>query len=127
MVAVARVRHRGRASLWLALVSGPLAWLLDEGICLVITANVCSGPLHVVPTWLVVPVFGGVGLLALAAIAIGTLTARGWMDDRRADARPAIAVERAQFLAHAAVLLGSLSAFGVLLRMMSAFASPACS
>ena len=121
------MRARGMASLWLALVSGPLAWLLDEGICLVVTANVCSGPLHVVPVEMMVPVFSGIGVVALAGIASGMMTARGWMHEMRAGAHPAIAVERARFLAQAAVLLGGLTAFGVLLRFISALASPVCS
>ncbi len=113
-------------TLWLTLLAGPIAWVADEGIALVIEANVCSGPVHAAPgiarVTLVV-----VALAALAAIALAALTAvRSLRSLDSGDHAVSIRLERSRFLTIAALLLAGVAAFGVTLRLIAALAGIVC-
>lgn len=112
--------------LWGALLAGPIAWLLDEGVALLIEATVCSGAHPVAPVARMALV--AVGITALACIAAGALVAtrsRGVPDGTNGET--SIRVERSRFLAMAALLLAAVSGFGVLLRLVTALAGAVCS
>lgn len=126
MVMVARERAVSSIALWGALLSGPVAWLLDEGIALLIEATTCSGA-H--PAAVSVRVgLVAVGFAALACIGGGALVATRLLQAMNGgEAQASIRLERSRFLAMAALLLGGVSAFGVLLRLVTAFMGEVCS
>lgn len=113
-------------TLWFTLLTGPVAWVADEGIALVIEANVCSGPVHAAPgiarVTLVI-----VALAALVGVALAALTA---MRSLRAmdseDHAVSTRLERSRFLMIAALLLAGVAAFGVTLRLIAALAGIVC-
>lgn len=127
MVARAGVDLRATRSLWLALIAGPAAWLIDESIGLLVEANACSGPIHRPPTALVHATHALSAVVALVAIALGVLSARRWLRDTEpVDEPTATALDRTRFLAHAALILAALGAFGIVLRLISSLTAPVC-
>lgn len=114
-------------SLWFAVLAGPLAWLVDESVGLLVEVNVCSGPLHQPPVTLVHAVQAITSLVALGVIALGVATARRWLRETDAGGEPvAVSVDRMRFLAHAGLLLATLGAFGIVLRLISSLTAPVC-
>ena len=109
---------------WLVVLAGPLAWVIDEGIALVIEADVCSAGARRAP-----PITEPV-LIALAVVALGAmmLAARSALRMRRSNERAPTSThaENAEFLALAGLLLAGISAFGVLMRLVATFASGPC-
>lgn len=111
---------------WFALLAGPIAWVLDEGIALVIEANTCVGGAHSAPALARVALIV-TGLLALCLIGAGAAAAmRAHRSMDSGDRPAAIRVERSRFLAAAAFLLAGVSAFGVLLRLIAALSGGVC-
>jgi hypothetical protein len=120
-------RPRTPRALWFALLAGPVAWLTDESIALLVDANACSGTLHATPGALVRVGLAILGMVSLAAIAAGMIWAARMLSDPRrlGSIAPAVA-ERIRFLAICALLLGALGAFGVLLRLATSLSAPVC-
>ena len=109
---------------WLVVLAGPLAWVTDEGIALVIEADVCSANVRHAPAAAQL-ILVGVAVVALAAILLGAASAlrtRRLLDGATAS----VQTERAGFLALAALLLAGVSAFGVLLRLIASLAGGVC-
>lgn len=113
-------------ALLIGLLAGPVVWLFDESIALVVNANACSGPAHSTSA-LTRPTLAGLAMIALLCIAAGTMplwqVANG--HDDTSGCSP-IQVERRRFLAMVGLLLGCVTGFGVLLRLVSAIVSPVC-
>lgn len=127
MVAHAGTRLPATRSLWFAVLAGPLAWLVDESIGLLVEANVCSGPLHQPPVMLVHATQAITSLIALGVVALGVVTARRWLRELEPGGDPvAVAVDRTRFLAHAGLLLATLGTFGIVLRLISSLTAPVC-
>lgn len=127
MVARAGTSLPATRSLWFAVLAGPLAWVLDESIGLLVEANVCSGPLHQPPAMLVHATQAITSLIALGVVGLGVLTARRWLREMESSGEPvAVAVDRTRFLAHAGLLLATLGAFGIVLRLISSLTAPVC-
>ncbi|CAN5882618.1 hypothetical protein BH11GEM1_BH11GEM1_22830 [soil metagenome] len=111
---------------WLTLLAGPIAWMADEGIALVIEANVCSGPVHATPGVARVALVV-VALAALAGIALAALTAtRALRAMDSGDHADSVRLERSRFLTIAALLLAGVAAFGVALRLVAVLAGVVC-
>ena len=109
---------------WLVVLAGPLAWMIDEGIALVIEADVCSANVRHAPA-AAQTILIGLAVAALAAIMLGAASAlrtRRLLDV----ATTSVQTERAGFLALAALLLAGVSAFGVLLRLIASLAGGVC-
>lgn len=112
-------------ALWIAVLAGPLAWVFDEGVALVIEARACAGPLRVVAP--LVPVtLSIVAIMALVVVAGGVLSARRslrTLDGGAVDARSA---ERMRFVIRAGILLAALGAYGIVLRLLTSLVNPGC-
>ena len=109
---------------WLVVLAGPLAWAIDEGVALVIEADVCSANLRHAPAAAQL-ILVGVAVVALAAILLGAASAlrtRRLLDGATAS----VETERTGFLAVAALLLAGISAFGVVLRLIASLAGGVC-
>jgi hypothetical protein len=127
MVAHAGTSLPATRSLWFAVLAGPLAWVMDESIGLLVEVNVCSGPIHQPPVALVHATQAITSLVALGVVALGVIAARRWLRDMEARGEPvAVAVDRTRFLAHAGLLLAALGTFGIVLRLISSLTSPVC-
>jgi len=109
---------------WLIVLAGPLAWIADESIALVIDAGVCSASTGRAPA------AAQVLLIAVAVVALGVtiLGASSALRLHRSigDEATSIRAERTRFLAIAGVLLAGVSGYGVLLRLLAALAGGVC-
>jgi hypothetical protein len=110
-------------ALWFAVLAGPVAWLLDESIALIIAANACSGPVHS-PSAVVRPVLAMVAVAALLCNGLGAVTARRIL--RAFRERTERADLRIRFLAIGALMLCGVTAFGIVLRLLAALMRPDC-
>lgn len=112
-------------ALWIAAVAGPLAWVFDEGVALVIEAHACAGPLRAASA--LVPVtLSVVALLALCVDAVGILAARRSLRVLEQTAADARSSERMRFVARAGILLAGLAAYGIVLRLVTPLVTPGC-
>ncbi len=112
-------------ALWIAVLAGPLAWVLDEGVALVIAARACAGPLRAAAP-LVPLLLSIVAVTALIAVGGGVLSARRSLrslDGAAADARSA---DRMRFVIRAGILLAALAAYGIVLRLLTSLVNPGC-
>ena len=108
---------------WLVMLAGPLAWAIDEAIALVIEADVCSATTSRVPG-ATQAVLIAIALAALCAIAFGAASA---LRTRRSlDNATSARAERTRFIVLAALLLGGVSAFGVVLRLVASLVGGVC-
>jgi hypothetical protein len=109
---------------WLAVLAGPLAWALDEGIALVIDADVCATNARHVPA-LTQVILIALAVLALAVMLAGATSA--WRMYRSVDeGAGSIRAERTRFMALGALLLATVSAYGVGLRLLASLAGGLC-
>lgn len=111
--------------LWFVVLGGPLAWLLDESIALVIAARVCGSAAGGTPGYARV-VLVIVALTALAVV-VAALT-RGWRWLRSTRDRGAASRRegRIRFMVVAGLLISGLALFGVALRLVASLASSIC-
>ena len=109
---------------WLAVLAGPLAWALDEGIALVIDADVCATNARHVPAATQVALIA-LAVAALAIIVVGALSALRMYRSIDEDAS-SIRAERTRFMAMGALLLAGVSGYGVILRLLAALAGGLC-
>jgi hypothetical protein len=123
MVVVGAVPVVSPRALWFAVLGGPIAWLLDESIALVITASVCAGPMHSSST-IIRPALVLVAVGALLCDGIAAITARGIL--RASRERTDRAGQRVTFLAMGALMLCGVTAFGIVLRLVAALMRPGC-
>ncbi len=112
-------------ALWIAVLAGPLAWTLDEGIALVIEARACAGPLRatapLVPVTLVI-----VAIIALIVVAGGVLSARRSLRSVDGGAAETRSADRMRFVIRAGILLAALAAYGIVLRLVTSLVNPGC-
>lgn len=124
MVMDAAPRLVAPRAMWLALLAGPVAWILDEGISLLIEADVCSRAAAPGATAVRLALIV-VGVVALGVMGIGVRSAMKSLRFLESGQR-AVAVERLRFLAIATLLLAAVCAFGVTLRVVAAVVGSVC-
>jgi hypothetical protein len=118
-------RDAGTRAVWLVVLAGPVAWLLDESIALVIEARLCGGPLGATPAF-ARPLLAVVAAAAIVMVGTAMLGARRAI---RAADRPAARSrrdERMRFMALGGVMIGTLALFGIVLRLVASLVSPTC-
>lgn len=111
--------------LWFIVLGGPMAWLLDESIALVIEAGVCGGATRATPGY-ARPLLVIVALAAVVAAGAATMTARRSLRAAGDDAAAPRHEERARFMTVTGLLIGVLALFGIVLRLVASLMSPLC-
>lgn len=110
-------------ALWIAALAGPLAWLLDEAIALVVEARVCAGPVQS-PRLMIAVLLVFVAVAALAAVIVGVITARRAL--HALDGADVHRSRRMRFIARSGMLLSALAGYGIVLRLLTSLVSPGC-
>ena len=112
-------------ALWIAVLGGPLAWVLDEGVALVIEARACAGPLRAASP-LVPVMLSVVAVVALCGVVGGVHSANRSLRFLRQTGADPRSAERTRFIARAGILLGGLAAYGIVLRWLTSLVNPGC-